>query len=161
MSRRQHASDKSSASSYYIWDLRCPVTYFVWNVHIFRQVKRKECEIRKGGPSSCCLFSVVFKYLGHAFRDENDTVTLFYIVRALTFNVDTKNSSNPSSKVDKLQMSYVFYISLFSRSAFMESSKHILKSLLSDSQKEVNLIDRRASIVFGSVLFRCHFWHRS
>ena len=104
--------------------------FLVWNVHIFRQVKWKECEIRKGGPSSCSLFSVVFKYLGHAFRDENNTVT-FCIVRALTFNADTKNSSNPSSKVDKLQVSYIFYISIFSRSAFMESSKHILNSLLS------------------------------
>ena len=38
MSIRQHASDKSFASSYYIWDLHC----LVWNVHVFRQVKRKE-----------------------------------------------------------------------------------------------------------------------
>ena len=93
--------------------------------------KTKRVWNKKGGPSSCCLFSAVFKYLGHAFRDENNTVTQFCRVRALTFNADTENSSNPSSKVDRLQVSYVFYTSIFSRSAFMESSKHILNSLLS------------------------------
>ena len=35
MSRRQHASDKSFASSHYIWDLHCPVTYFLSGTFVY------------------------------------------------------------------------------------------------------------------------------
>lgn len=76
-------------------------------------------------------------------------MTLFYTVRALAFNVDTvKPLANPSSEVDKQQISCIFYIALFSGSALTESSKRILNSLPSDGQKAVGLVDRWASAVF-------------
>lgn len=61
--------------------------FLVWNVRVFRQVKRKEWN-KKGWAFSPPFFCG-FRYLGHAFGYEKDPVTLFYIVRALTFNVDT------------------------------------------------------------------------